>query len=236
MDPVFDSTAITNEAGALDYPWYWTSTTHLNYSPSPGRYAVYICFGRALGYFNGVWQDVHGAGSQRSDPKSGSLSDWTYVCDGYYSAQAPQGDAIRLYNFVRAVRGGADPPPMDTDGDGIPDWTEYSYTTNTTTLGANEDEDNDGMTNREELAAGTSLLNPNSLFVMESIDRAESATAITWSSVLGKRYRIEVCTNLMSQSFATLALDIPAEPPQNQYSWENESSDASTGYYRIVLE
>ena len=28
IDPVFSCTPITNEFPALDYPWYWTGTTH----------------------------------------------------------------------------------------------------------------------------------------------------------------------------------------------------------------
>ena len=60
---------------------------------------------------NGAWSDVHGAGSQRSDPKSGSPAD--------YSAPAtrPQGDAIRINNYVRLVRdagAAADPTPLAT--------------------------------------------------------------------------------------------------------------------------
>jgi hypothetical protein len=43
--------------------------------------------------------DVHGAGSQRSDPKSGNPSQFPY-------GRGPQGDVIRIYNFVRCVRGG----------------------------------------------------------------------------------------------------------------------------------
>jgi len=43
--------------------------------------------------------DVHGAGSQRSDPKSGDPSRFPY-------GRGPQGDVIRIYNFVRCVRGG----------------------------------------------------------------------------------------------------------------------------------
>ena len=50
-----------------------------------------------MGYFNGVWQDVHGAGAQRSDPKTGSADDYPY-------GHGPQGDAIRIQNFVRLVR------------------------------------------------------------------------------------------------------------------------------------
>ena len=48
---------------------------------------------------NETWTDVHGAGAQRSDPKSGNPDD-------YPTGKGPQGDAIRIYNFVRLVRGG----------------------------------------------------------------------------------------------------------------------------------
>ena len=68
LDPLFDISAITNEAGTPDFPFYWSSTTHANVSDQPGAYASYVSFGRAMGYMNG-WTDVHGAGAQRSDPK-----------------------------------------------------------------------------------------------------------------------------------------------------------------------
>ncbi len=41
--------------------------------------------------------DVHGAGSQRSDPKIGNPEDYPH---GF----GPQGDVRRIYNFVRCVR------------------------------------------------------------------------------------------------------------------------------------
>ena len=98
IDPLFTSTQITNEAGQADYPYYWTSTTHAS-AGGQGIAAVYIAFGRAMGYMNGAWQDVHGAGAQRSDPKTGSAAD-------YPQGRGPQGDAIRIDNYVRLVRGG----------------------------------------------------------------------------------------------------------------------------------
>ncbi len=98
LDPVFQVTAIVNEAGQTDYPAFWSSTTHANGGPVPGANAAYVAFGRAMGYMDGRWQDVHGAGAQRSDPKTGSPDDWPY-------GHGPQGDAIRIYNFVRLVRG-----------------------------------------------------------------------------------------------------------------------------------
>ncbi len=107
IDPMFTCTGITNETLASDYPWYWGGTTHANLGEVPGGHATYVCFGRGMGYMFG-WADVHGAGCQRSDPKAGDLSDFTYVPYGYYFGDAPQGDAIRIDNYVRCVRDAAD--------------------------------------------------------------------------------------------------------------------------------
>ncbi len=122
IDPVFHVSPIVDEAGVLDYPYYWTSTTHADISGN-GSFAVYIAFGEAPGYlstFDGGIRlvDVHGAGAQRSDPKTGDPADW----DG---GHGPQGDVIRIYNYVRCVRGGVDNGiftgggvPADTGDDG----------------------------------------------------------------------------------------------------------------------
>lgn len=97
IDPLFSTAVITNEAGATDFPAYWPSTTHINWTASPGSAGVYINFGRAMGYMNGAWIDVHGAGAQRSDPKLGDPAD-------YPTGRGPQGDPIRIYNHARLVR------------------------------------------------------------------------------------------------------------------------------------
>jgi hypothetical protein len=97
IDPLFDVSAIRNEAGQEDYPCFWSSTTHLNLAEYPGRNAAYVALGRAMGYLHGRWMDVHGAGAQRSDPKLGDPSN-------YPQGHGPQGDAIRIDNFVRLVR------------------------------------------------------------------------------------------------------------------------------------
>lgn len=99
IDPLFNATSITNEAGQNDYSFYWSSTTHANSTDTPGSHGAYVSFGRAMGYMDNTWQDVHGAGAQRSDPKSGNPAD-------YPTGNGPQGDAQRIYNAVRLVRGG----------------------------------------------------------------------------------------------------------------------------------
>ncbi len=100
LSPLFDVPVITDEKGEDNYPYYWTSTTHYD-GQGPVK-AVYISFGEALGYMNGHWIDVHGAGAQRSDPKSGNPAD-------YVNGFGPQGDAIRIDNYVRLVRTAAQP-------------------------------------------------------------------------------------------------------------------------------
>ena len=91
IDPVFDITE--------DESWFWTGTTLLEAPPfmGIGAHAAYIAFGRAFGIMNGALMNVHGAGAQRSDPKSGDPDAWK---DGF----GPQGDQIRILNYVRCVR------------------------------------------------------------------------------------------------------------------------------------
>lgn len=114
IDPIFRCTSIKNEGKNDDFPFYWTNTTHLD-----NMGGVYVCFGRGLGFMTfgppprpsavtadpppppgggkPVLMDVHGAGCQRSDPKEGNPSD-------YPVGKGPQGDVIRIYNYVRLVR------------------------------------------------------------------------------------------------------------------------------------
>jgi hypothetical protein len=97
MDPNFQASTIINEAGQEDWPFYWSSTTHVSASPRPYSAAAYMSFGRAMGYMGNRWMDVHGAGAQRSDPKQGDP-------DNFPFGRGPQGDNIRIYSHVRCVR------------------------------------------------------------------------------------------------------------------------------------
>jgi hypothetical protein len=128
IDPVFDCTSIKNEQGKTDWPFYWSGTTHVGFSG--GGAAVYVAFGRASGWMSGFpgsgggspnrgrfgkgpppgapgagapssggyrYVDVHGAGAQRSDPKAGDPSAFPH-------GRGPQGDVVRINNYVRLVR------------------------------------------------------------------------------------------------------------------------------------
>ena len=105
INPIFQISCLPDG----EYPFFWTSTTHLDGPPGQvGGAAVYVAFGRALGWMqfptgSGEYQllDVHGAGAQRSDPKAGDPGRFPH-------GRGPQGDVIRINNFVRLVRGGSD--------------------------------------------------------------------------------------------------------------------------------
>lgn len=97
INSIFETTEINDPNGnAGQYPFFWTSTTHLD-GANPYSGAVYIAFGEGLGQMNGELMDVHGAGCQRSDPKSGDINDYPQ----YFG---PQGDLRNVFNYVRAVR------------------------------------------------------------------------------------------------------------------------------------
>jgi len=89
IDPLFNVSTITNEAGDADYPYFWTSTSARFQAGGDFYYAWYVAFGRAV---NGEGVDFHGAGAVRFDTK-------------VEGGPAGEGDE-RVYNYVRLVRGG----------------------------------------------------------------------------------------------------------------------------------
>lgn len=97
INPVFQTTEITDPDGNTgQYPFFWTGTSHLD-GANPYSSGVYVAFGEGMGEMNGSLMDVHGAGCQRSDPKSGNIED-------YPQFFGPQGDVRYVYNYARCVR------------------------------------------------------------------------------------------------------------------------------------
>jgi hypothetical protein len=89
MNPLFTVSEITNEAGNVDYPYYWTSTSSRFQSTGDFYYAWYVAAGRAV---DGTGTDSHGAGAVRFDTKA---------------EDGPAGEGgERTYNYVMLVRGG----------------------------------------------------------------------------------------------------------------------------------
>lgn len=98
ISPLLECTLHNLYDGVKDYAYYWSSTTHLD-GRNPYERAVYVCFGHAWGREPHTDElcDVHGAGAQRSDPKSDNPSNVPYFF-------GPQKDMQCVYNAVRCVR------------------------------------------------------------------------------------------------------------------------------------
>jgi hypothetical protein len=101
IDPLFACTEIDDPDGnSGHYGIYWSATTHLD-GNVPESNGCYVAFGEAQGKMTTPQgtnlMDVHGAGAQRSDPKSGDST-------SYPEYFGPQGDVRYVYNFVRCVR------------------------------------------------------------------------------------------------------------------------------------
>jgi hypothetical protein len=111
IDPVFSLTNIGTAADP-DYPYLWTSTTHVE--GGTGSSAAYVAFGKALGWMQDdrtgdyTLLDVHGAGAQRSVMKTGDADDYPY---GF----GPQGDVVRIENYALAVMDTAAAVPVSLE-------------------------------------------------------------------------------------------------------------------------
>jgi len=217
IDPVFNATSIINEEGALDWGFYWSGTTHVNYQGG-GQSGSYMAFGRGLGYMNSNWRDVHGAGCQRSDPKQGS--------PGYHG---PQGDVQRVYNFVRVVRDA--PSDVDTDGDGLTDWEETNVHGSDPNLA---DTDGDGMDDGDEVTAGTLPTNPASVLAVEDLAAdGGGEIVLRWASASNRTYAVWSATDLVANTWQVIDTGIAATPPVNT---KTVTPQAAGGFYRIHVE
>jgi hypothetical protein len=96
INPMFEISEIKDPEGGKQYPYFWTCTTHFE-GRNPYNSAVYIAFGEAQGKMRSRLMDVHGAGAQRSDPKTGRR-------ENYPQYFGPQGDVRYVFNYVRCVR------------------------------------------------------------------------------------------------------------------------------------
>ena len=80
-----------NAAGMKDWAYYWSNT------PFGDMQTIYLSFGRGMGLMGDYPMDVHGAGCQRADFRDGDRAEFPYH-------RGPQGDEMRTFNMVRAVR------------------------------------------------------------------------------------------------------------------------------------
>jgi hypothetical protein len=106
------------------------------------------------------------------------------------------------------------PEPLDTDGDGLPDFWELAFFEDLS-QGANDDPDNDERTNHEEYVAQTDPTDPNSFLAITALtavsDGPEPGVHIAWTTVPDKTYQLYYSEGPCSGSMTWLACGDPIE-------------------------
>ncbi len=135
---------------------------------------------------------------------------------------------------------------LDSVGDGVADSWRAAYfngnggETNADSC-ASADPDNDGMSNLQEYLAGTDpTTNASALrFVGASntTPTIASGPVVNWFSATGRYYRLERCTNLLSEPAFnyTVRAGIPATPPVNTET-DTTATNEAAHFYQILLE
>jgi len=150
--------------------------------------------GNLRGYAYGAnigWINFENRGHPQIDLKTGRLNGhaWSANC-GW----------ISLSNALAHVQTDTLRPGADSDGDGITDAWELSYTNSLVALTASSDTDDDGVSDRDEHGADTNPLDPNDLLRITDYNvvfpGGSDTDSLTWSSKATRCYVVKSATGL----------------------------------------
>jgi Bacterial TSP3 repeat len=120
----------------------------------------------------------------------------------------------------------------DTDGDGLPDDWELAYFNGLQRDGTG-DFDGDGQTDKAEFLAGTDPSNGGSVFRAITLSPPKfGPVQVLWSSVAGKKYRLEFKGSLSDSNWTPVAGDVTA---MDTTSFKEDSTNATQRFYRVRL-
>ena len=128
----------------------------------------------------------------------------------------------------------------DSDGDGLDDALEQLIIDfdpnddieNLADVNPDDDFDSDGQSNIHEQVAGTSLVDPDSLFAICGLEGEGSGFAVSWYSCAGHTYTVHKSTNLMD-GFTVLKSGISATEPINTHI---DSEAGECAMYMITID
>ena len=117
----------------------------------------------------------------------------------------------------------------DIDNDGLDDSEEETAGTDP----LNPDTDGDGTLDGEELDAGTDPLDRLSVFRLTEVVREGNTTQATWNSVPGRRYTLQVSSDLTGGSWTDVST---VEATESTTRLPHAGAGASELYYRVIVE
>ena len=127
-------------------------------------------------------------------------------------------------------------PFVDSDRDGMPD--DYEMANGFDPQNAADgaiDSDGDGLSNAQEYGAGTNPRDQSSTLRVSDIRRTGDDILITFPTVLGKRYRLQQCSDLSIQNWGTLEDNIPGTgAPVTSFDFAVRDVVAIR-YYRVLV-
>ena len=144
----------------------------------------------------------------------------TYITtESQFTASASEGNQVSI--SVRAVNPNApeNKGPTSSQSQGVK------------LLSASGDEDGDGWSNTDEKTAGTNPRDNSSRFEVASQTlESNGDVTVTWSPVVGKTYKVESRTNLVTGDWFDEAIG------QTSGTWTDTNPDPVKKFYRIVVE
>jgi hypothetical protein len=141
---------------------------------------------------------------------------------------------ISLSNVFAQVQTDTIQSGADTDGDGIADAWELSYTNTLTAFTTSSDTDGDGISDKEEYLADTNPTDANSKLVITAFSTSPGGTSpsVTWQSVLTRQYRIEKSLDLTALSWLDSGLGLIS--PDGTSTLRNfADTNAPTRFYHV---
>jgi len=96
-------------------------------------------------------------------------------------------------------------PTADANGNSVYDWIE--------TLTTGPDVDGDGLTDAEEIVAGSLVVRGSDTFKVASCVKVNNEIALSWNAEAGATYQVQSLSDLYNESWQTIATVVAADGP-----------------------
>lgn len=126
-------------------------------------------------------------------------------------------------------------PSDDVDADGLSDGAELWHFGSVTQSVGTADADGDGLSNADELAAGTDPTNLASALVFYPPAPSPTALVLNWQSATGRNYSVRSTADLTNGFTNVVHSGIPADAPRNAATVDVSAVEGLT-FYRIAAE